>query len=101
MATALTNARVVLRNEARSDLCVVIDDGRIAAVTNETPADADRIDLGGELLLPGFIDVQVNGGGGRLFNDDPSVDTIAIMAARVDPSERPTGALRYRGTKGR
>jgi N-acetylglucosamine-6-phosphate deacetylase len=39
------------------------------------------IDLGGQFLLPGFIDVQVNGGGGRLFNDDPSVDTIAVIAA--------------------
>jgi len=39
------------------------------------------LDLGGEFLLPGFIDVQVNGGGGRLFNDDPSVETIAVIAA--------------------
>ena len=27
-------------------------------------------------MLPGFIDTQVNGGGGVLFNDDPSVDSI-------------------------
>lgn len=81
MATALTNARVVLRDEVRSDLCVVIDDGRIAAVTEQAPGDSEHVDLGGELLLPGFIDVQVNGGGGRLFNDDPSVETITIMAA--------------------
>ena len=35
-----------------------------------------RYDLAGRLLLPGFIDTQVNGGGGVLFNDDPSVDSI-------------------------
>ena len=81
MATALTNGRVVLRDEVRSDLCVVIDSGRIAAISPDPPQDLERVDLGGQLLLPGFIDVQVNGGGGRLFNDDPSVETIAAMAA--------------------
>ena len=81
MATALTNGRVVLRDEVRSDLCVVIDSGRIAAISPDPPRDLERVDLGGPLLLPGFIDVQVNGGGGRLFNDDPSVETIAAMAA--------------------
>jgi len=81
MATALINGRVVLRNEIRSDRCVVIEDGRIAGVSEAVPSDAELVDLAGQLLLPGFIDVQVNGGGGRLFNDDPSVETIAAMAA--------------------
>ena len=80
MATALTNARVVLRNQICSDLCVVIEGGRITGI-GDAPSNCDQVDLGGQLLLPGFIDVQVNGGGGRLFNDDPSVETIAIMAA--------------------
>jgi N-acetylglucosamine-6-phosphate deacetylase len=81
MVTALINGRVGLRDEIRSDLCVVIEKGRIAAVDETVPGDAERVDLAGQLLLPGFIDVQVNGGGGRLFNDDPSVETIATMAA--------------------
>lgn len=38
--------------------------------------DAVPVDLGGQLLLPGFIDSQVNGGGGVLFNDAPTVDSI-------------------------
>ena len=81
MTSALINGRVVFRDEIRSDLCVVIENGRIAAVSETVPGDSERVDVGGEMLLPGFIDVQVNGGGGRLFNDDPSVETIAIMAA--------------------
>ena len=36
-------------------------------------------DLKGQLLVPGFIDTQVNGGGGVLFNDDPSVESIAAI----------------------
>ncbi len=33
------------------------------------------------LLLPGFIDVQVNGGGGVLFNEAPTVETIRRIGA--------------------
>ena len=31
--------------------------------------------------LPGFIDTQVNGGGDALFNDAPTVETIARIGA--------------------
>jgi len=81
MARALTNGRLVTADGVRDDCCVVIDGERIAIVCDQPPDGAERVDLAGQLLLPGFIDVQVNGGGGRLFNDDPSVETIAIMAA--------------------
>jgi N-acetylglucosamine-6-phosphate deacetylase len=81
MATALTNGRLVTPDGVRGDCCVVIDGERIAIVCDQPPDGAERVDLAGQLLLPGFIDVQVNGGGGRLFNDDPSVETIAVMAA--------------------
>lgn len=36
-----------------------------------------RIDHG--MLVPGFVDLQVNGGGGMLLNDDPSVETIETI----------------------
>ncbi len=51
-----------------------VEDGRIVGALSGA---ADRIiDLGGGMLLPGFIDTQVNGGGDRLFNDSPTVETI-------------------------
>jgi N-acetylglucosamine-6-phosphate deacetylase len=50
------------------------------------------VDLQGHLLVPGFIDAQVNGGGGLLFNDDPSVETIAAIA-RAHRSFGTTGFL--------
>lgn len=81
MATALSNARLVMPDRIVGDRCVVIEDGRIASICEQAPEGTELVDLKGQLLLPGFIDVQVNGGGGRLFNDDPSVETIAIMAA--------------------
>jgi N-acetylglucosamine-6-phosphate deacetylase len=79
-SVAILNGRVVLPDAVHDDLCVVIEGERIAAISDSPPGDAQRVDLGGQFLLPGFIDVQVNGGGGRLFNDDPSVETIKIMA---------------------
>ena len=81
MTTALINARVVLADSVVDGLCVLIDGGRIASIGEAVPPNAEQIDLSGQLLLPGFIDIQVNGGGGRLFNSDPSVETIAVMAA--------------------
>jgi N-acetylglucosamine-6-phosphate deacetylase len=45
------------------------------------PATANRVDLGRQVLAPGFVDLQVNGGGGVLLNDDPSVATIGTIAA--------------------
>ena len=37
---------------------------------------AGAIDLGGDILSDGYTDLQVNGGGGLMFNDDPSVATL-------------------------
>lgn len=38
------------------------------------------VDLAGDILSPGYVDLQVNGGGGVMFNDDPSLATLARMA---------------------
>jgi N-acetylglucosamine-6-phosphate deacetylase len=80
MATAFANGRVLTDEGFRDDLAVLVEDGRIAALVAADDArvrSAVTIDLGGRALLPGFIDIQVNGGGGVLFNDAPSVETIA------------------------
>ena len=81
MAQALVNGRVLTPQGFRDDLTVVVEGERIAAVTPDgvPPAGAERVDLGGRTLVPGFIDVQVNGGGGVLFNDEPTVEGIAAI----------------------
>lgn len=61
---------------------VLVEAGRIAAVGSGVAARAaERVDLDGGALLPGFIDTQVNGGGGVLFNDSPTVDAIETIGA--------------------
>jgi N-acetylglucosamine-6-phosphate deacetylase len=40
------------------------------------------VDLGGHTVAPGFVDLQVNGGGDVLFNDAPTPETVeAIVRA--------------------
>ena len=84
MATrALVNARVLVDDGFRDDLAVLLDDGGdIAALVPASQArtQADEVDdLAGGWLAPGFIDAQVNGGGGVLFNNDTSVEAIAAI----------------------
>ena len=82
MATALVNGRVLQDDGFVGGLAVVLESARIAAVIPEREARGSAlVDLGGGLLLPGFIDVQVNGGGGALFNDSRDVDTIRRIGA--------------------
>ena len=84
MLTALINGRVLTDAGLVSDRVVLLDSGRIidvAAMDDPRIAVANTRDLRGNLLLPGFIDAQVNGGGGVLFNDDPSVDAIRAIGA--------------------
>lgn len=81
---ALTNAQVLTDDGFYSDLAVVIEGGKISALVDA--ADAMRRagevrDLRGAYLLPGFIDVQVNGGGGVLFNNDTSADALRTIMA--------------------
>jgi N-acetylglucosamine-6-phosphate deacetylase len=82
MAFALAGARIFDGARFLDRHAVVINGRRIAAVVpvSGIPASASVIDLHGGLLAPGFIDVQVNGGGGVLFNAEPAIDGVRCIA---------------------
>lgn len=84
MKTVLRNARILAGDDFRDDLAIVIESGRITALISDAApmlGQADsQVDLGGGWLLPGFIDAQVNGGGGVLFNNSPDVATLRTLA---------------------
>ncbi|WP_237480375.1 N-acetylglucosamine-6-phosphate deacetylase [Lichenibacterium dinghuense] len=86
---ALTGARIFTGDRFLDDYAVLLDGGRIADVLPAAalPPGVGSEDLGGGLLAPGFLDAQVNGGGGVLFNDAPTADGAAGVAA----AHRPTG----------
>jgi N-acetylglucosamine-6-phosphate deacetylase len=81
-ATALVNGRVLLDDRIAGGCAVLVEGERIAALVQAGDArlrGARVHDLEGALLLPGFVDCQVNGGGGVLFNDAPSVESIEAI----------------------
>ena len=78
----LSGARIFDGENFLLDHAVVVEGERVAAIVPyaERPHRAAR-DLAGGLLAPGYIDVQVNGGGGVLFNEAPTPEGIARIAA--------------------
>jgi N-acetylglucosamine-6-phosphate deacetylase len=65
---------------AEADRAVEVAGGRIVGVRarGEVPAGAAVRDF--DVVAPGFVDLQINGGGGVLFNDTPDEATIATIA---------------------
>jgi N-acetylglucosamine-6-phosphate deacetylase len=64
---AYINGKVLVDGQFRGDLSVMSQHGQISciqAATEQIAAGTEVVDLGGDYLVPGFIDTQVNGGGG-------------------------------------
>jgi N-acetylglucosamine-6-phosphate deacetylase len=93
MDQVLTGGRVMTDDGLKDGLAVRLRGDRILAVGSgeDIAAGASTRDLGGGLLLAGFIDIQVNGGGGLLFNDAPTVEAIA----RIGQAHRRFGATSF------
>lgn len=82
MAFALTGARIFDGSAMRKGDAVVIEGNKIVDVlpVTQLPSGITRHELGGGILAPGLIDVQVNGGGGALLNQNPSADGVKRIA---------------------
>jgi len=60
---------IIIRGQHIADICPMA----------MLPTDIKRIDVGGQLITPGFIDIQVNGGGGVMFNEQPTIAGIEAI----------------------
>jgi N-acetylglucosamine-6-phosphate deacetylase len=81
---ALTHCRIYTSHEVLDNHAVIIADRLIERIcpVDELPAGIEIRDLGGAILAPGFIDLQLNGCGGVQFNDSLeaiSEETLDIM----------------------
>lgn len=64
------------------DHALIVEGGRISCVvpSEELPESIPRQELPGGMITPGFIDLQVNGGGGVMLNQNPSISTLRRIA---------------------
>lgn len=80
---AVSADRIFDGHDWHVEAAVLIRNGRIVEVgpRAKVPGDWPQRRLPpGTFLAPGFIDLQVNGGGGVLFNDSPSAETLQAIA---------------------
>ncbi|MFS0772596.1 N-acetylglucosamine-6-phosphate deacetylase [Sphingomonas sp. 1P08PE] len=75
-----TGGHVVAADAVLGGVAITLAGDRIAAL-EAAAGGAGAIDLAGGWLMPGFVDTQVNGGGGVLFNNAITVDAIAAIGA--------------------
>ena len=81
MKKAIKGARIFCGKDFADNHALLYENEEIIEIVNESeiPQDFEIQNLNGGILSPGFIDLQVNGGGGKLFNNSPdkeSLDTI-------------------------
>ena len=84
MLQAIVNGCIFDGESVHEYKAVLIEGEHIVAVVDpeQVPADIGAsYDLEGGTLIPGFIDLQVNGGGGVLFTAAPTVDSLRTIGA--------------------
>ena len=78
---ALSNCKIYTGSDVLTDHAVVIENELIKKVCpiSELPEGIEVRDLNGANLSPGFIDLQLNGCGGVMLNDEITAETMQIM----------------------
>ena len=80
-AFAITARRIFDGHTVHEDAALLVENSRVKAVLAraDLPGGMMHHDASDALIAPGFIDLQVNGGGGVLFNNDPTVPGIRTI----------------------
>ncbi|BBM65329.1 N-acetylglucosamine-6-phosphate deacetylase [Vibrio alfacsensis] len=78
---ALSNCKIYTGSDVLTNHAVIIENGQIQSVVPEAqlPSGIEVKDLNGANLSPGFIDLQLNGCGGVMLNDEITPETMQIM----------------------
>ena len=84
---AFSGARLFDGEIWHDDAALVLDDDTVEGIVPVSGLDrgVERVDAGGGLLVPGFVDLQVNGGGGLMINDRPDIEAIRTICAAHAP----------------
>ena len=83
MQYAFTNGVIYTGYEILYGHAVIVENDLIKAVVpeEELPHGIQQVNLNGNNLTAGFIDLQLNGCGGVMFNEQTTVETLEIMQA--------------------
>lgn len=76
MKQAIINTTVHTGDEIITNGVIIIENGSILSVQKEIPKDIETIDLKGNHIAAGFIDIQINGGERLYFSQTPTEETI-------------------------
>jgi N-acetylglucosamine-6-phosphate deacetylase len=77
---AIANCRYLKGTEILHNQTFLISNGHIEAIGEmEVPATYHQIDAEGQLITPGFMELQIYGSGGNLFSAYPTVETLRQM----------------------
>ena len=81
--TAITGARIFDGETWHEGQALLVENGKVADIRPESalPAGTEKVTADGKLVVPGFIDLQVNGGGGVLLNHQQDVEAIRTICA--------------------
>lgn len=82
-AKAFVGATIFDGHKRHEGSALLTNGGSVSDIVSPAniPTDVETVTLSGGLLAPGFVDLQVNGGGGVLLNDQPNVAGIETICA--------------------
>lgn len=81
MQKAFVGADVFDGSALHQRAVLLVEDGRFAGIMDLVPTGAVETRLAGGILAPGFLDLQVNGGGGVMVGGQTSADDLARLCA--------------------
>ncbi|MGF7008431.1 N-acetylglucosamine-6-phosphate deacetylase [Aminobacter sp. BE322] len=83
---AIAAGRIFDGDAWHEDAALLVADGLVEGIVarSDVPAGV-KVAEAGAMLVPGFIDLQVNGGGGLMLNDKPDVDTLEVICKAQMP----------------
>jgi len=83
---AIAAGRIFDGEAWHDDAALIVVDGLVEGIIRRDAVPASMaVADGGAMLVPGFIDLQVNGGGGLMLNDKPDADTLDIICKAQMP----------------
>jgi len=81
MRQVFAGARIFDGVALHDGMALVVEDGRVADLVPGAGAEGHLVALNGGILAPGFLDLQVNGGGGHMLDRDADRHTLAAICA--------------------